>query len=208
MVTRCLAVLLFLLSLSSAYSLAQKADASFVVGGSFVSDSKVVFTTSPSFTNSIQTSHHVFLEGALGVRVFNAQVAAFYMELPIAAVPSQKVTFSNATTAFDHVSSVFITPGFRLKLAPGAPIAPWVSVGGGWAHYSADFAPTTNKGAIQYGGGLDFRTPVPHLRMRGEVRDFVTGDPNLFQATFPPGTGQPGIHRHNVLVGGGVVLTF
>src|SRR5258707_6307992 len=99
------------------------------------------------------------------------------MELPIAAVPSQKVTFSNATTAFDHVSSVFITPGFRLKLAPGAPIAPWVSVGGGWAHYSADFAPTTNKGAIQYGGGVGFLTPVPHLRMPGEGPGFLICDP-------------------------------
>jgi hypothetical protein len=208
MLTRRLAVLLFFLCLSSAYSLAQKADAAFVVGGSFVSDSKVVFTTSPSFTNSFQTGHHIFLEGALGVRVFDAKAASLHIELPIAAIPSQKLTFSNSTTAFDHLSTVFITPGFRLKIAPSAPITPWVSVGGGWAHYSADFAPTTNKGAIQYGGGLDFRTPLPHLRIRGEVRDFVTGDPNLFQATFPPGTGQPGIHRHNVLLGGGVVLTF
>jgi hypothetical protein len=80
-------------------------------------------------------------------------------------------------------------------------------VGAGWARYSlVDFPGTVNKGALQYGGGLDFKTGLPLLGFRAEVRDFVTTDPSsLLGPNFTP---QSGLHHHNLLVGGGVVLRF
>jgi hypothetical protein len=93
----------------------------------------------------------------------------------------------------------------RLKIAPIAPISPWVSVGGGWARYSLkDANLTQNKAALQFGGGLDFKTGLPVLGFRAEVRDFLTGVPT-FNSGFLTETG---LHHHNILAGGGIVLRF
>ena len=203
---------------ASVYAFGQKADAAFVVGGSFVSDSKLVFAVpclvppcpaSPTFLDNVKTDHHIFLEGAFAVRLADAKLASLHLEVPVAGIPSQKLTFaSTPSTVFDHLSTVFITPGLRLKILPGAPISPWASFGGGWARYSTDSGVKTNKGAIQYGGGLDFKTGWPLVGFRAEVRDFVTGDPNFGIISLLTGTGEKGLHRHNILAGGGIVLHF
>ncbi len=219
-------VVLFLLTVTfSTAALAQKADAAFVVGASFVSDSKATFgipclvppcPLTPTFLSTVQVDHQVVLEGTLGLQMLNAKVAALYFEVPVAGIPSQTVHLSTLATAasavFAHMSSVYVTPGFRLKIAPGAPIAPFVALGGGWAHYSLGSG-ATNKGALEYGGGIDFKTGIPALGIRGEVRDFLTGDPNFSLANPLPGgfkvaSSQSGLHRHNILAGGGIVLRF
>lgn len=188
---------------ASTFAAAQKADAAFVVGGSFVSDTNGTVLTVPT---TIHTDHHIFLEGALGVRMLNAHVASLSLELPIAGMTSQNLTLNSTPgTVVDHLSTLFITPGIRLKLLPISPISPWVSVGGGWARYSLNTAGTTeNKGALQFGGGLDFKTGLPLLGFRAEVRDFLTGVPT-FNSGFLTETG---LHHHNVLAGGGIVLRF
>jgi hypothetical protein len=201
-------ILIALLCVST-FSLAQKADVALVVGGSFVSDTKETFLT-PSTTlfDTVKTDHHLFLEGALGVRLLNARVASLSVELPVAGITSQKITLaSTPSTVIDHLSTVFITPGLRLKLLPISPISPWVSVGGGWARYSLDSGLKTNKGAIQYGGGLDFKTGLPLLGFRVEVRDFVTGNPDFGVGSVIAGNNS-GLHHHNILAGGGIVLRF
>jgi hypothetical protein len=214
--------LAFLVFLLSTAALAQKADVAFVVGGSFVSDSTATFgipcllppcPVSPTFISTVQTDHQVFLEGTLGLQLLNAKVASLHLEVPVAGIPSQALHLSTAPSAvLAHMSSTYVTPGFRLKLVPGAPISPFVSLGGGWAHYSLGSG-ATNKGALEYGGGLDFKTGIPFLGVRGEVRDFVTGDPNFSLANplaggFKGTSNQSGIHRHNILAGGGIVLRF
>jgi len=199
-------VLVAVLCLASA-AIAQKADAAFVVGGSFVSDTNGTITAVPLIGSpaTIKTDHHIFLEGALGVRLLNAHLVSLHAELPVAGIPSQSLTLKGAATVLDHLGTLFVTPGLRLKIAPIAPISPWVSIGGGWAHYSLNSAATTeNKAALQYGGGLDFKTGLPLLGFRAEVRDFVTGIP-----TFGTGfTTESGLHHHNILAGGGLVLRF
>jgi hypothetical protein len=198
----------------SSSALAQKADAAFVVGGSFVSNTSVNAVpicpgpVCPTFSTNVQSTHQVFLEGTLAARLLNAKVASLHLELPVAGIPSQKLTFTSAPTGLvGHLSSVFFTPALRLKLLPGSPIAPWVSVGGGLAHYSPDSGSSTSKGALEYGGGLDFKTGIPHLGFRAEVRDFVSGAPSLPVVNGFVVTTQGGSH-HNVLAGGGIVLRF
>jgi hypothetical protein len=202
-------ILIALLFCASTFVLAQKADVAVVVGGSFVSNTKETFLPPSTTTfDSVKTDHHLFLEGELGVRLLNAHVASLSLELPVAGITSQKITrASTPSTVVDNLSTIFITPGFRLKLLPISPISPWVSVGGGWARYSLDSGLKTNKGAIEYGGGLDFKTGLPLLGFRAEVRDFVTGDPNFGVGSVIAGNNS-GLHHHNILAGGGIVLRF
>ncbi|HZD96305.1 MAG TPA: hypothetical protein VE133_18730 [Candidatus Sulfotelmatobacter sp.] len=202
-------VLMAILCVARAAAFAQKADVAFVAGGSFVSDSQSTFSTGPGAITSLKTDNHIFLEGTLGVRMLDAKLASLHFEVPVAGIPSQKLTLgSTPSTVIDHISTVFVTPSLRLKLLPVAPISPWVSFGGGWARYGLDSGTKTNKGAVQYGGGLDFKTGLPVLGFRAEVRDFVTGDPDFGLGTVLAGNTKGGLHHHNVLLGGGIVLRF
>lgn len=199
----------------STTALAQKADAAFVVGGSFVSDTTGTLTVPefPFFNPRFTTDTHLFLEGAFSGRLLNAHVASLYLEAPIAVIPSQQLSVQPSTgpgapIPIDHLTSLFITPGLKVKLLPGASISPWASVGGGWARYSlksADLA--ENKAALAFGGGIDFKTGLPLLGFRAEVRDFLTGSPDF---GFPSSvfTINGGFNHHNVLAGGGLVLRF
>jgi len=71
-------------------------------------------------------------------------------------------------------------------------------MGGGLAHFSngSNTNGTNTTGALQLAGGVDVRTPIEFIGLRGEVREFYTGTPN-FSTT-----------QHNVFVGGGIVLKF
>ena len=101
-----------------------------------------------------------------------------------------------------NLSSLFFTPSLKLKLLPAASVSPFVSAGGGLAHFNVN-STGSNNGAFQVGGGADFKTPVPWLGIRAELRDVISGQPN-----FGPGTLPADSRRHNVFVGGGVVLKF
>ena len=201
--------ILIALLCASTFAMAQKADAAFVVGGSFVSDTKETFSVSPTPFDTIKTDHHLFLEGALGLRLLNAHVASLSLDIPVAGIPSQKVTFaSSPNTVFENLSTLFITPGLRLKVLPVSPISPWVTLGGGWARYSQGGGFHTNKAAIEYGGGLDFKTGLPLLGLRAEVRDFVTEDFLNGSIGSVIAQNSSGLHHHNILAGGGIVLRF
>src|SRR5262249_45055860 len=141
-------------------------------------------------------------------RFLNAHVASLSLDVPIASIPSQTVTFAGtAGAAALDLSSLFITPGLRLKLLPSSSISPWGTFGGGWARYSQGGF-TMNKAAIEYGGGLDFKTGLPLLGFCAEVRDFVTEDFLNGSVGSAIATNSGGFHHHNVLVGGGIVLRF
>ena len=88
-------------------------------------------------------------------------------------------------------------------------MSPWVSFGGGIGHFGVadhlEFGGTnsgkgTTTGIFQMGFGLDVR--VTHsFSMRGQVRDFWSGTPDLNVDT---GKG----HQHNFFVGGGIIGRF
>lgn len=201
-----LMLLLIIAGIANA-AMAQKADAAFVVGGAFVSDTKETFAVSPTPFDTIKTGSHFFVEGAFGWRLVNAHVASLSVDVPIAGIPSQTTRFAGATSGIGDLSSLFITPGLRLKLLPVSSISPWVTFGGGWARYSQGSF-KTNKAAIEYGGGLDFKTGLPLLGLRAEVRDFVTEDFLNGSVGSAIATNSSGFHHHNLLVGGGLVVRF
>src|SRR5260370_30932237 len=102
-----------------------------------------------------------------------------------------------------------LLPVLRLKFAPAARISPWVAIGGGYALYqqSAQFSNgqnTTNKflnrGVFDFGGGVDY-TLFRFLSLRAEVRDLVSGNPNL-NAPLSPST------QHNLIHSRGIIVQF
>jgi hypothetical protein len=214
MFLRRFAILPFVLLTFSTVGLAQKADVSFVAGGAFVSESRVpsgiavtcTITCPTAFT--FKTDTHVFYAGTGAVRLANFKLVSLHFEVPVAGIPSAPIVFSGSPASTGlKLSSVFVTPSLRVKFAPGAPVSPFASFGGGWARYSLA-GPATNKGALQFGGGVDIKTRIPLLGFRAEVRDFVSGQPefaNVSAQTF--GSSSNG-WRHNVLAGGGIVLRF
>jgi opacity protein-like surface antigen len=133
---------------------------------------------------------------------------ALQLELPVVAVPTADISSSTLLTSKSY-SSIYFTPGLRLRLGTSLPVSPWFSAGGGIAHFSPSSttqagspsgASSTTKGAFQIGAGLDFKAPVLPIGVRLEVREFYAGVPNL---------GLPHLDlHHNIFAGGGLVFRF
>lgn len=144
-----------------------------------------------------------------GVRLTGGETAALYLEVPFIATPQHRVSPSLGALSRD-IATIYITPGLRFKLAPKARISPYAAAGAGLAifeHSRENFAGQPNpaarvlkRGVFDFGGGVDIHI-WRFLGVRGEVRDFVSGNPAL---NIP----LQGSAQHNVLVAGGFVLKF
>jgi len=150
-------------------------------------------------------------------RIWTGQHTALYIEVPGTAAPSHTLTFTPDTAPAQPTpvsqATAFITPGVRIKFARHSKISPWFSFGGGWGLYESSEQLTNgapnpdrfeNVGALQWGGGVDFKTPikiVTPIALRFEARDFFTLDQQNFQI-------QGGGTQHNVFVGGGFTLRW
>jgi hypothetical protein len=143
----------------------------------------------------------------------NLPMAQLSLEVPLLAAPSVRASSAKGRVPSEY-ASLFITPGLRVALAPGAIFSPWVSVGGGYARFHEaarllNGSPNSgrigrNTGALQFGGGADIRTPVNILfpiSLRIEVRNVYSGKP-----TYDTDTG--GGLQHNVVFSGGFVVHF
>ena len=175
-------------------------------------------TVTPNLTipsppgDSIDFAAGVTFQATYARHLLDGTRARLSLELPFLAAPSIKAGSANLNVPLEY-ASLFITPGFRLTFAPAGQISPWVSVGGGYAlfeHASELLSGAPNNtdnrhtGAVQFGGGLDIRTPIRVLfpiSLRLEVRDLYAGKP-----TFNVDTG--GGFQHNVVFSGGFVVHF
>jgi hypothetical protein len=137
--------------------------------------------------------------GAYSHRLINLKAASLHLELPVMFAPSRKAETALFNPDF---SSFYFTPSVKLKLLPDSGISPFVSAGGGVAHFS-EGSTSNNKGAFQVGGGVDFKTRLPLLGFRFEVRDFITGIPGT-----PSFAGVSSDHLQSIFVGGGITLHF
>jgi hypothetical protein len=143
-----------------------------------------------------------------GLRFLEAKIAALYGEVEFVAIPNRALTAASATVPQNY-ASLYLTPGLRLKFFPGSRLSPWGAIGGGYGLYqqSAQLSngqSTTNKflnrGVFEYGGGLDYRL-FRFIGLRGEVRDFFSGNPDL-NVALSSGS------QHNVVASGGIILRF
>lgn len=148
------------------------------------------------------------LEVNYGHRFFGGKKAALFGEIEFVALPNRPVTSTTATVPRTY-ASLYVTPGLRLKLFANSRLSPWGAIGGGYALYeeSAQLSNgqrTTNRilnrGVFTYGGGLDYRL-FRFIGLRGEIRDFFSGNPNLNVALSSS-------TQHNIVASGGVILHF
>ncbi len=137
--------------------------------------------------------------GAYSHRLMNLKAASLHLELPVMFAPSRTADTALFNPDF---SSFYFTPSLKFKLAPDSGISPFISAGGGFAHFKENSI-SDNRGAFQVGGGVDFKTRLPLLGFRFEVRDFITGRPGT-----PSFSNVSSDHLQSIFVGGGVTLHF
>lgn len=204
------AVLSLLLAVSTV-ALAQKNEVSLSVGALATSDQTIQLQAVPQcpaivpncagpFTTS--TSTGVTVEGDYVRRILNFHIASVGAEFPVVYAPSRDGTTTGPFSEKFSVTSLFFTPSALIRFLPSGHVSPFFSFGGGLAHYESGRG--FNRGAFQFGGGVDFKTHLPHLGLRLEVRDF-------WARGLVDTLGLLGItpdRQHNVFGGGGVVFKF
>lgn len=131
-------------------------------------------------------------------RFFHVPLVSVYGEIPFVAGFDTSV--SVADLARENYNSYYVTPGVKVKFAPGFIISPYLAAGVGWSHFSSTQTNTSDtKFAADFGGGLDFKV-FPFVTLRLEARDFYSGVPQLIVPTSG--------NQNNIVVSGGVVLRF
>ena len=190
----------------STCSLAQKNELSFTVGGLHTSDQTLGANVCPiNFVCnpiSITMDSGVAFEGAFVRRIISFHLASLDMDIPLVGSPSRGVHFGGSPSGAP-TSSLYFTPSARVTFLPSKAVSPFATLGGGLAYYSFQGGSSTN-GALQFGGGLDFKTPLPHLGLKVQVRDFYAGGATKSSSLVPVTPD----HQHNIFAGGGVVLRF
>jgi hypothetical protein len=203
----CAAVFLIVLAIGPSAFAQSKNELGLLIGATLVPDQNLqpnIFSAS-----NIKFSKGTSYQATYARRLFGAGIAGLQFEIPFIGVPNSDVSSNNPLVP-TALASLFITPALRLKVLPDAGISPWVSLGGGYARFDEgrtlqDGSPNpsargTNKGVLEYGGGIDIKL-IHYFGVRGEVRDFYTGRPQLNALTSTD-------RQHNIVVSGGIVLFF
>ncbi len=171
-------------------SFAQKNELAVTVGGYF--PIKTNFEADPAFT----------IGGNFAHRVASVPFVSLYVEVPVFGTFDSTTNIVNSTLTKPKYSSLFVTPGLKLKLTPSFPVSPYFAIGGGLAHFSKSNVTTsdsTNTGTFDVAGGLDFKI-APYISARAEIRDYYSGSPNL-TVNFTD-------RQHQLIASGGLVLRF
>jgi len=177
------------------------------IGRVFISDQGVL-GANPSNAN-IHFGNGLTYEANYARRFINLGILAVHVEVPFVFTPTVKLNFGQNIVP-KSFRSYFVTPAARLNLFPTTAFSPWISVGGGFGRFGEsdqlEFGGTnpgnrgTTTGVFQTGLGLDVKI-IPVLKLRGEVRDFYSGVPQL-----NANTGKD--RQHNIYVAGGLVFSF
>lgn len=171
---------------------AQKVELALTAGGDFISN--------PNYT----TDRTWAIQGSFARRVAWLPLVSAYFELPVGASFD---TTPNLVTIGQQLrtSSLFVTPGLKVKLT--TPVfQPYAVAGVGLGHFSmkainvgSTTSASSNNLTVGFGGGVDTHF-LPFLALRGEVRDYFSGQPEVGFSTSG--------RQHNVFVTGGLVLRF
>jgi hypothetical protein len=187
-------------------ALAQKNDLTGIIGRTFVSDQGVL--NANLFDNNMHFGEGLTFEVNYGRHLMGNGFARLTFEVPAVFNFDQDVHFA-ANLVPSSYSTYFVTPSLRANAFAGTAISPWVSFGGGLGHFGvADHLQfggsnpgnSNFTGIFQMGFGLDVRIKRT-ISLRGQVRDFWSGTPDLNVDTGKS-------HQHNFFVGGAVMWRF
>ncbi|HLK33185.1 MAG TPA: outer membrane beta-barrel protein [Terriglobales bacterium] len=170
---------------------AQKNDIALTAGGYFSASNPLDLGVAPA------------LEGTFAHRIASVPLLGLYAEIPVAGSFSSDIPTLSGLTVARSYTSLFITPGLRVRLAPSFPLSPYVSAGLGYARFNRQLFNGTSSAnstfAFDIGGGLDLKF-LPLIGLRAEVRDFNSGGLGL--ETLALG------RQNNVFVTAGITLRF
>jgi opacity protein-like surface antigen len=155
-----------LLLLACLPSYAQSNELAVTGGGQFSNNS--FFETGASWAVGANFAH----------RIAHVPFVGLYFELPVVAAPKSVINITDSS-----YSSLFVTPGLKVKFAPSFPISPYLAGGVGVARFHTGASAiasdqTSTKAVFDIGGGLDFKI-APFFSARAEVRDFYSGLPSF-----------------------------
>lgn len=181
-----------------------------IIGRTFISDQGIIGGTAPN--NMVRSGKGLTFEVNYSRRLFGTSVYSISGEVPAVFNLDEKLD-SGDFVPKDY-QQIFVAPSFRFNLFPATAVSPWVSIGGGFAHFSENknllyYGPnpggSTTSGVLQGGFGLDvnpFQRRFRRFGFRLDVRDFWSGTPDFPLAD----TGKT--RQHNFFVGGGVIWHF
>jgi hypothetical protein len=178
------------------------------IGRIFISDQGIQNPPVPDAV--IRSGKGLTVEGSYARRIWVTPIYSISGEVPVAYNPDEDLNGPQGSVPIDY-KQLFIAPSARVNLFPTTAFSPWISVGAGFGYFSQnkntvyDGGPNPGKGGatsvIQGGFGLDVRFKGK-WSIRGEVRDFWSGEPNFPNA--PTGHSR----QHNYFVSGGIVYRF
>ncbi len=181
-----------------------------ILGRTFISDQGIKGAT--YFDPIIHSGKGLTIEGEYARRLIVAPIWSISIEGLVVYNPDEDLNageYGHAVVPSDY-KQLFITPAARVNLFPTTAVSPWVSFGAGFGHFSqgknlvyggTNPGKSTTSAVIEAGAGLDVRL-WKRLSLRGEVRDFYSGEPDFPLAP----TGKT--RQHNFFVGGGVFWRF
>ena len=181
-----------------------------IIGRIFVSDQGIRNAT--FFDPVIHSGKGLTVEGEYARRFLVTPIYSISGEVVVAYNPDEDLNAGdsgNSVVPSDY-KQLFVTPAARLNLFPTTAVSPWVSIGGGFGHFSENKTlvyggtnPGGSKtsGVLEGGVGLDVKI-WKKLSVRLDVRDFWSGEPDFPLA--PTGKSR----QHNYFVGGGAFWRF
>ena len=196
---------LFLLS-TACFAQETQNEVGFQLGVDHIPESTTAEGSSLRFGDSITFS-------AAYARHLTGSKTSFSAEIPFAASPSHRVTTANGGS-ISSLASLYVTPSLRVKFLSGERVSPWFSAGFGYGLYQGSAFLNNgvknanlfrNAATAQFGGGVDFRTPLRILfpiSLRAEIRDFHALDTPAFGVPVGHST------QDNIITSGGFVIHF
>lgn len=203
-----LAVLVVLGVLTSQGRAQEKNLLAFTVGGEFEPTNSLA-----SAPSAIQSSTSLSLELNYGREVHAFRHSELWLDVPALVGPNHRFTDTNAQLPTSN-ATFYVTPSARVAFPVARGVTPWASFGGGYGLYETSDRfqggganPTihTHTGTLQFGGGVDVKTPLRLLvpiGLRGEFRDFYTLREPIFAVPVTEHS------QHNLTVSGGITIRF
>ncbi|MGA9799684.1 MAG: hypothetical protein WBQ68_11795 [Terriglobales bacterium] len=202
-----LAVVVSLAALISLAGAQDRNELTGVIGRTVVSDQGVTGTSTPGAL--LTSGSGLSFEVNYGRRFMDLGLLSLTGEVPLVVNVGENVHYDVNLVPKDY-KSFFVTPALRANLFPDNGLSPWVSLGGGFGYFKENSTlefggpnpgkTGTTTGILQIGAGLDVKL-FSRFSVRGEVRDFYSGIPQLNLDTGKS-------RQHNFFVGGGVVYHF
>ena len=203
-----LAIMIVMLG-TSANAQEEKNELTGILGRTFISDQGIHGINAPPINPFVRSGKGFTFEINYARNLILTPVFSISAEVPAVFNLDEDIGSGGDVVPPDY-RQIFVAPSARLNLFPATAVSPWVSLGAGFAHFSeaknllfggTNPGGSSTSGVIQGGVGLDVR--IWHrFALRGEVRDFWSGTPDLPLAN----TGKT--RQHNYFVGAGVVWHF